>query len=136
MTDISSLTQIDSLADNDFLYVRDASTPSDPDKKIAGSQLRPPGSKVTNYFRYAGAIVLPAIAAGVEADVTIAVTGAVVGDHALFNLQDALPANLIICYSRVSAADTVQVRFRNLHASTGYAGGSLLCTALVIRTTA
>ena len=136
MTNVTALTEIDAIADNDVLYIRDASDVANPDKKITGAKLRPTGAKVTHYYRYAGNIVLPALAAGVESNVTISVPGAAVGDHALFNMQDALPADLAITSVRVSAADTVSVRVRNLHSATGYAGGSLACTALVSRSTA
>lgn len=133
MTKVNTLTEIDELADNDLLYVWDASSPGAPDKKITGLKMRPPGAKITNYLRYAGNITIPAINAGVEASATITVTGAAVGDHVIFNMQAALPADLAITTFRVSAADTVQVRFRNLHASNNYAGAALACTALVIR---
>jgi hypothetical protein len=39
MTKVTDLTEIDALADNDYLYVWDASTPSTPDKKIPGSKM-------------------------------------------------------------------------------------------------
>lgn len=133
MTKISDLPEIDALADNDLLYVWDASTPGAPDKKLPASKVRPTGAVLTNAIRYAGNIVLPAINAGTESSVTISVPGAVAGDHVVFNMQDALPADLAITTVRVSAADTVSIRFRNLHASSNYAGGTLLCTALVIR---
>lgn len=136
MTNVANLPQIDGLADNDVLYVRDTSDGANPDKHILGSQLRPPGARITNYFRYESAITIPTIAAGSEATSTITVAGAISGDHVIFNMQDALPADLVITTVRVSANDTVSVRVRNLHASSGYAGGILACTALVIRSSA
>lgn len=136
MTKLTDLTEIDSLADNDVLYVWDASSPSTPDKKITGLKLRPAGAKITNYLRYESIIIIPAINAATEGSATIAIAGAAVGDHVVFNMQDALPADLGIMSVRVSAANTVQVRFRNLHTVTNYVGGTLACLALVIRSAA
>lgn len=136
MTKLPDLPEIDALADNDVVYVWDASTPGAPDKKITGLKLRPAGAKITNYLRYESTIVIPAIGAATEGVATIAVAGATVGDHTVFNMQDALPADLAVTMVRVSAANTVQVRFRNLHTANAYAGGTLACTALVIRSTA
>lgn len=175
MTKITEKNEIDALADNDLLYVRDASDPSNPDKKMLGSKLRiftadlstapvatpadddriglwdvsdgpaprkhllfsafrPAGAKVTQHLRFAGNIAIPAMAAGVENDATIAVAGAAVGDHAVFNIQP--PANIAVLSCWVSAADVLTVRFRNLHASSAYAGGNVSCVALVSRSTA
>lgn len=133
MTKVNNLTEIDALADNDVFYVWDASTPGAPDKKAPFSKIRPPGARITNYLRYESTITIPAINAATEGSATIAVVGAAVGDHVVFNIRDALPADLGITSVRVSAADTVQVRFRNLHTANNYAGGSLACDALVIR---
>jgi hypothetical protein len=133
MTKTPDLPEIDALADNDLLYIWDASTPGAPDKKITGAKMRPDGAKITNYLRNAANITIPAINAGTEGSATVAVAGALVGDHVVFNMQDALPADLAVTMVRVSAADTVQVRFRNLHSSNNYAGGILACTILVIR---
>lgn len=135
MTNVTALTEIDAIADNDVLYIWDASAPSAPDKKIPGQKLRPAGSKISNYFRFDGSIAIPALAAGVEGDATIAVAGAAVGDHVQFNLQAAPPANIAILATWV-IADVVGVRFRNTHASVAYAGGSVACVALVTRSTA
>lgn len=172
MTKITEKDEIDALADNDLLYARDASDPSNPDKKVTGSKLRnftadlstalvatpadddrvglwdvsdsasprkylafsafrPAGDKVTHHFRFAGNITIPAMAAGVENDATITVPGAVTGDHAIFNIQP--PANIAVMSAWVSANDTLSIRFRNLHASSAYAGGNVACVALVSR---
>lgn len=133
MTKVNNLTEIDALADNDIFYVWDASTPGAPDKKVPFSKIRPPGARITNYLRYDGNITILAINAATEGAATIAVPGTAVGDHVVFNMKDALPADLGVTMVRVSAADTVQVRFRNLHTANNYAGGTLACTALVIR---
>lgn len=133
MTDITNLPEIPALADNDLLYVWDASDPSNPDKKMLASKVRPAGAKITNQLRFAGNITVPSLAAGVEADATIAVPGAAVGDHVTFGLTVLLPASLGILHYWVSAADTVSVRIRNFHASVTYVGAALACTALVTR---
>lgn len=137
MTKLMNLTnELTELADNDYLYVYDASNPSNPDAKMPARLLRPAGVKITNHLRYEGNITAPALAAGVEGDATIAVTGALVGDHAVFNLTTALPASLAILHAWVSALGVVTVRFRNMHASAAYAGGALTCVALVSRSVA
>lgn len=136
MTKLNNLPEIDAVADNDVFYVSDASTPGAPDKKVPFSKIRPSGAKITNNFRYAGNITIPAINAATEGSATISVTGVAVGDHVVFNMRDALPADLGIMSARVSAADTVQVRFRNLHTANNYAGGTLACDALVMRSVA
>ncbi|WP_210338994.1 hypothetical protein [Ensifer sp. ENS04] len=133
MTKLNNLPEIDAVADNDTFYVSDASTPGAPDKKVPFSKIRPAGAKMTSLLRYESTITIPAINAATEGSATIAVAGAAVGDHVVFNMRDALPADLGIMSVRVSAADTVQVRFRNLHAANNYAGGVLACDALVIR---
>ncbi|ASY64435.1 hypothetical protein SJ05684_c30660 [Sinorhizobium sojae CCBAU 05684] len=99
-------------------------------------KLRPAGSKITHYLRYESTIVIPAINAATEGSAAITVAGAAVGDHVVFNMRDALPADLGITSVRVSAVDTVQVRFRNFHTANNYAGGTLACDALVIRSIA
>jgi hypothetical protein len=131
MTKITEKNEIDAIADGDLLYVRDVSDPSDPDKKTPFSKLRPSGNRITHNFRFAGNVAIPALAAGVEGDATVTVTGAVVGDHASFNIQP--PASIAVLASWVSANDTLSVRFRNVHASSAYAGGSVACVALVSR---
>lgn len=135
MTNVTALAEIDTLADNDILYVWDASTPSSPDKKIPGLKLRPDGARITAYRRFDGNIAIPALAAGVEGDATIAVLGAAVGDHVQFNFQASPPGNIAIVATWV-IADTVGVRFRNTHASVAYAGGNVACMALVTRSAA
>lgn len=135
MTNVTALAEIDALADNDVMYVRDASDPANPDKKIPGSKLRPDGIRITAYRRFEGNVAVPALAAGAEADVSIAVVGALAGDHALFNLLAAPPANIAIM-ATWAGADTVTIRFRNTHASVAYAGGSLACMALITRSSA
>ena len=134
MTKLMNLTnELSTLADNDYIYVYDASTPANPDAKAAAGLFRPIGAKITNHIRYEGNISAPALAAGIEGDATIAVVGAAVGDHLTFNLTTALPANLAILHAWVSASDVATVRFRNTHASTPYAGAALPCVALVSR---
>jgi hypothetical protein len=136
MTKVTDLSEIDALADNDYFYVWDASDPTSPDKKVPRSKVRPSGAIITNNLRYAANITIPAIAAASEQTSTIIVTGALPGDNVVFNMVDPLPADLAVTMVRVSAADTVQVRFRNLHTANAYAGAALACVALVIRSVA
>jgi hypothetical protein len=136
MTKVTALTEIDSVADEDVLYIWDASTPAAPDKKVPFSKIRPPGVRITNNLRYEGNVNIPALAAGVEGDATIVIAGAAVGDHLVFNLAAALPGNIAVLHAWVSAADTATVRFRNTHASAAYAGAAIACVALASRSTA
>lgn len=135
MSKLPDLTnEVTEIADNDYIYVWDASTPDNPDAKAMGAKLRPAGVKITNHLRYSGDITIPGLAAGVEGDATITVTGALEGDHVVFNI--ALPTNIAVLGSWVSAADTVTVRFRNTHASNAYSTDDIACLALVSRSTA
>jgi hypothetical protein len=131
MSKLTEKNEIDEIADGDLFYVRDASAPSDPDKKVPFSKVRPAGSRITHHHRFAGNITVPSMAAGVEADGTLTVNGAVVGDHVSFNMEP--PANIAILACWVSASDTVKVRFRNNHASTAYVSAAVACVALVSR---
>lgn len=131
MTKITEKDEIDALADNDLFYVRDASDPSNPDKKVPFSKVRPTGARITHHFRYADDITIPSLSAGAEAEATIAVPGTAIGDHVVFNMNP--PANIAILSSWVSAADTVRVRFRNTHGSNAFATAAVACVALVSR---
>lgn len=133
MTNVTNLPAIDVIADNDLFYVRDASDPTTPDKQATGAQLRPTGAKITNYLRYQGNITIPTMAAGVEADATLSIAGALVNDSVLFNLAAAIPGNIAILGVVVTTADTVKVRFRNTHASVSFSTVDVACVALVIR---
>lgn len=133
MTKVSNLTnEVTELADNDLLYVWDASTPANPDSKMLGARLRPAGAKITSHLRYEGDITIPDLAAAAEADATITVAGALPDDHVVFNLAAAPPANIAIlaCWAE---ADVVKVRFRNTHAATAYVTAAVACVALVSR---
>ena len=135
MTKVTELPEIDTLDDGDVLYAYDVSQPSTPDKKVPGSKLRPGGARVTNYARYGGNVTLPNITAGTEMNMTIAVPGALVGDHVLFNPDDALPVGLGIMYARVSSSNTVTVRIRNFGVS-DFASAAIAALVLVIRSVA
>lgn len=134
MSKITEKTEIDAVEDGDLFYARDVSDPSNPDKKVPFSKIRPAGNRVTHNFRFAGNVAIPGLAAGVEGDANVTVTGAVVGDHASFNIQP--PASIAVLACWVSANNTLTVRFRNLHASSAYAGGNVACVALVSRSVA
>lgn len=131
MSKITEKDEIDSVADNDLLYVRDTSDPSNPDKRAPFSKLRPTGARITHHYRFSGNIAVPNLAAGAEADGTITVTGAAVGDHVTFNMEP--PTNIAVLSCWVSAADTVKVRFRNTHASNAFSTANVACLALVSR---
>ncbi|MBB4342162.1 hypothetical protein [Rhizobium leguminosarum] len=133
MTKVPNLPAIDTIADNDLLYIWDASDPVIPDKKVTGLQMRPAGAKVTNYLRYQSNITIPSMAAGVEADATLIIIGALAGDNVVFNLASPIPGNIAILGVVVTAADTVKVRFRNTHASVAFSTVDVACVALVIR---
>lgn len=134
MADLSAATVV-TLADDDRIPVWDVSDPINPRKYTTPASLRPAGAKITNHFRYDSIITIPALAAGAEDVANITVTGAVIGDHVVFNPKDALPSGLGIMAVRVSAAETVQVRFRNFGGS-AFVSAPLNCTALVIRSVA
>lgn len=132
MADLSAATVV-ALADDDRIPVWDVSLGER--RYATPASLRPAGAKVTNQFRYDGIITIPALAAGAEDVAPITIVGAAVGDHVVFNPKDALPANLGIMSVRVSAADTVQVRFRNFGGG-AFVSAPLNCVALVIRSAA
>lgn len=131
MADLSAATVV-ALADDDRIPVWDVSDPVNPRKFTTPTALRPAGAKVTNQFRYDNIITIPALAAGAEDVAPITIGGVAVGDHVVFNPKGALPANLGIMSARVSAADTVQVRFRNFGGG-AFVSAPLNCVALVIR---
>lgn len=135
MTKLTELAEIDTLDDGDVFYVYDVSQPGSPDKKISGSKLRPGGARVTNYQRFGGNVTLPNITAGTEMNMAISVPGALVGDHVLFNPDDALPSGLGIMYARVSSSNTVTVRIRNFGA-TDFASAAMAALVLVTRSVA
>lgn len=132
MTKVQDLPEIDALADNDMFYVADASSPGGPDKKVPWNKMKPAGARITTQFRYAGDITIPTIAAGAEGTSTIALAGVQPGDHVIFNPNAALASDLGIMAVRVSAADTISVRFRNFGGSS-FASAPLACVALAMR---
>lgn len=135
MTKVTELPEIDTPADNDVLYLFDVSDATTPDKKVPVAKLRPPGARITNYLRFHGAINLPNIVAETEATVAITIAGAALGDHVIFNTEDALPAGLGVMAVRISAANTLSVRIRNF-SMTDFAAASINAVALVARSTA
>lgn len=135
MTKVTELPEIVSLADNDVLYVFDVSDGTTPDKKVPISKLRPTGARITNYLRFSGPITLPNIASGAETTIMITISEANIGDHAVFNTEDALPSDLGVTSVRVSARDTLSVRIRNFGAS-AFSTASINAVALVVRSAA
>ncbi|MGC4393695.1 hypothetical protein [Agrobacterium sp. M50-1] len=132
MTKVQDLTEIDALADGDLFYVADVSNPGAPDRKVPYSKMKPAGAKITNQYRYDGSITIPTIAAGAEGTATITVNGAQVGDHVVFNPNESLASNIGITAVRVSATNTVAVRFRNFGAGS-FTSASIACLAFVTR---
>lgn len=113
MTKVSDLTEIDAVVDTDLLYIWDASNPSDPDRKVPFSKVRPGGARITSYIRKVDSLNIPVIAAGAESAVVVTVTGAVQNDHVIFTPTALPPADIAISAVAVTADDTVSVRFRN-----------------------
>lgn len=132
MTKVQDLPEIDALADGDLFYVADVSNPGAPDRKVPRSKMIPAGSKITNHLRYDGSITIPTIAAGAEGTATISVPGAAIGDHVVFNPNEAIASNIGIMAVRVSAVDIVSVRFRNFGGSS-FTTVPMACIALVSR---
>lgn len=132
MTRITEKPEIDTLADADLFYVRDASEPTNPDKKVPWSKMKPNGVRTTHQFRYEGLLTVPAMAPQTDANAAMFVGGARVGDHVVFNMMP--PANIAILACAVTGNDTVVVRFRNTHASNAFMVTDVNCVALVSRT--
>lgn len=132
MTKVQDLPEIDALADGDAFYVADVSNPGAPDRKVPWSKMKPAGVRITNQLRYDGSITVPTMAAGAEGTASIPVPGAAIGDHVVFNPNESLASNLGIVAVRVSATDTVAVRFRNFGGSS-FTSVPMACIALVIR---
>lgn len=102
MTKITEKDEIDVLADPDLFYVRDASDPSNPDKKVPFSKIRPAGARITNDYRFSASITIPNLAAGAEADASIVVSGAAIGDHVVFNVEPPASIAVLACWCRRS----------------------------------
>ena len=74
------------------------------------------GSTVTKVLSNSASLNFPSIAAVSQADLTITVTGAAVGDEVMLSLPAAPTAGLVF-NGFVSAADTVTIRASNITAS-------------------
>ena len=57
------------------------------------------------------------VPANSEADQTATITGVSEGDHAVVNWISDLPTGIVVSWVRVSAANTIKFRFRNLTGS-------------------
>lgn len=57
-------------------------------------------------------------AANARTTTTITLTGAAVGDHLTLTPRDLLPEGVVIAWSRINAANTVQIAFQNLTGAT------------------
>lgn len=74
------------------------------------------GAILSKYVRGSAALDFPSINAGAQADLTVTVTGATVGDRVAMSLP-AAPAAGLVFNAFVSATDTVTVRASNISAS-------------------
>lgn len=105
-------------------------------KPVYADRLQLVGAKITRFYRAVGDITISALAAGAEEELTIAVTGAAVGDHVIVTPNAAAPeAGVSFGLTWVSAADTVKIRVSNLSAG-ALTGGNLSVAVLVIRSAA
>ena len=77
------------------------------------------GQTINKIIKTSIASNLPAYAATSFLTQTFTVTGVAVGDNIVVNL-DGLPANFIIASSRVSANDTIEVKFYNFGGANGF----------------
>ena len=78
---------------------------------IAGS-----GATITKILTASASLNFPSISAASQADLTITVTGAAVGDEVCMSLP-AAPAAGLVFNAFVSATDTVTIRASNITAS-------------------
>lgn len=157
----SPIVEVTSAADDDLFYALRTADASLPDKRIkwsnilsqtatllnktigAPATLKPVytnllqivGAKVSHIYRAADSITISALAAEAEETLTLAVTGAAVGDHVILSPTAAPEAGVCLAAAWVSADDTVSVRVQN-NSSGSLTGGSLAVTALVIRSAA
>jgi hypothetical protein len=75
------------------------------------------GTTITNIINATITLDLPNIASGTYSKQTFTVNGAATNSTAFISPQNELTDGLIICYVRVSAANTVEVKLRNLSGS-------------------
>ena len=68
---------------------------------------------IAQHYKVTATLDFPSISANSEADLTVTVTGAVVGDDATAHPNSLLEAGLSIAHVTVNAANTVTVRLRN-----------------------
>ena len=87
-----------------------------PDAKLdinGDFKLGPGGSILTHIIKDTVARNLPSIAAGASNTELFTITGAVIGSSVMISPDIALTDGLIIAYARVSAANTIEVKFFN-----------------------
>jgi hypothetical protein len=154
MTKLPDVTnELTSIEDDAFFYVYSQANPSTPDRKVRwknvlrrlgqiatpapayASLLQLTGAKLTRAYRAGGTVTISALAAGDLEDKTVAVTGAVVGDHVVVTPGAAPESGVGFVLAWVSAADTVTVRVGNL-GSGSLTGGDLVVSVLVLRSAA
>lgn len=133
MAYLTSLDEITTILDTDFLYVCRPGDPSSPDKKIAFANLRPAGTRIQQFLSLDDTVTIPDLAAGAGNTWTFTLTGAREGDFILVNFTEGLPIGLGVMAVRVSADDTVELRMRNF-AGADFEHEAVPLNALLIRT--
>jgi hypothetical protein len=91
------------------------------------------GATLAKILTATASTAIPTLAAGASADVTMAVTGAVVGDVAIVNPQVTMPGGLRL-RAYVSAADTVTINVLN-GSTASITGASYSLKAVLLRVT-
>lgn len=89
------------------------------------------GATLQKILTATASTAIPTLAAAASSDVTLTVTGAVVGDIAIVNQQVALPAGLLL-RAWVSAANTVTITVTNASGAS-ITGASYSLKAVVLR---
>lgn len=90
------------------------STFSGPIKSTNGIECGSGGTTITKILKGTVSVNPANLADGAEADTSITITGAAVGDTVILNPPTAgLTAGILICGAWVSATDTVKVRLAN-----------------------
>lgn len=73
--------------------------------------------KMGTVLKKTESVNIPAVAAGTAYVITITVPGAETGSSVAASPDPVIPAELVIAYTRVSAANTVEIGLRNTTAS-------------------
>lgn len=133
MSTLNELTEVTSLLDTDYFYMRRAADVDDPDKKVPATALRPAGTKIGGFVQFDGIVTIPTISSNSSTTFTFPVTGALEGDFIVPSWTDGMPTGLGVVGIRVSDIDTVEIRMRNF-AGTSFTTADVPLTCLFIRT--